>query len=270
MLNKFLPCVALCLSLLAPGASQASQKMDPAEWTVSDLTGMIALNSIEERNSLFTVSFKNTSAEVITAAAVSFKDDAHHYQDWLNAESAGLAPGQTFDVTVGPEEMTNHRIRIEAILFEDGGGKGSDVQQDIMNFHRFGQILEGTRIGNIMRNRPLSHDDSSMNALTKKIGKLPTSSDDAFSSLEGVGVPGISIAGLKNKSEKLRNAFFWGVSTTRERALQQVENVRQLPVVSTDEKMPSRATVLSFVQEQYEMQNRKAAALLVRMQRGRQ
>ena len=138
-----------------------------------------------------------------------------------------------------------------------------------MNFHRFGQILEGTRIGNILRNRPLSHDDSGMDALARKIGRMPNSPEDAFNSLVGVDVPGISIAALEQNSKKLRDAVFWGVSTTRERALRQIDNVRLLPVLSADENVPSRASVLSFIMEQYDKQNKKAAALLNRMQRGR-
>jgi hypothetical protein len=269
MLNKFLPCIALSLIFFSPGPSQASSKIDSTGWTVNDLTGALALTSIEEQDSLFAVSLKNTSSEMITAVALSFREDAHHYQDWLNAESPGLAPGNTFSVTIGPDDAAHRKIDISAVIFEDGSGKGNTVQLDLMNYHRFGQILEGARIGNILRTRPASHEDAGMKTLTRKIGKTPASSDDAFNSLEGVNVQGISLAALKQNGEKLRNAFHWGVSTTRERALRQMENVKQLPVASTDESMPSRSTVLSFILEQYDKQNKKAAALLDRMQRGR-
>lgn len=269
MLKKFLPCIALCLILFSPGPSQATSKIDPAGWAVNDLTEAIALTSIEGRDLLFTISFTNKSTETITAVALSFRESAHHYQDWLNAESPGLAPGHTFDVTVGPEDMASRKIIISAAIFEDGSGKGNPALVDIMNFHRFGQILEGARIGNILRNRPSSHDDSAINALTRKIGRMPNSSEEAFNSLEGVVVPGIPIATLKQNSTKLRDALFWGVSTTRERALRQMDNVKQLPVLSPDENVPSRATVLSFILDQYDKQNKKAAALLDRMQRGR-
>jgi hypothetical protein len=269
MLKKFLPCIALCLIFSSIGPLQAFSKIDPAGWTVNDVTGALALSSIEERDSLFTVSLKNTSTEMITAVALSFRENSHHYQDWLNADSPGLAPGNTFSVTVGPDDVTHHKIDIAAVIFEDGSGKGSTAQLDLMNCHRFGQILEGARIGNILRNRHASDDDAGMNALAQKIGKMPDSSDDAFKSLEGVHVPGISIATLKLNNEKLRNALHWGVSTTRERALRQMEHVRQLPVASTNANVPSRATALSFILEQYDKQDKKAAALLARMQRGR-
>jgi hypothetical protein len=269
MLNKLLPCIALYLIFFPPGSSLAVSKTDPAEWTVNDLTEAIALTSIEERDSLFTLSFKNRSEETITAIALSFQENAHHYQDWLNAESSGITPGSTFDMTVGPDDMANRKIKISAVIFEDGSGRGNPSQLDLMNCHRFGQILEGTRIGNILRTRAAAHSDSVMNALAQRIGKMPNSSDDAFNSLEGVSVPGISIAALKQNGEKLRNAILWGVSTTRERALRQIENVRLMPVTATDENVPSRTTVISFILEQYDKQNKKASALLTRMQRGR-
>jgi hypothetical protein len=269
MLKRFLSCIALCLIFPSSGPSQASSKIDSTGWTVNDLTGALALASIEERDSLFTVSLKNKSTEMITAVALSFREDAHHYQDWLNAETPGLAPGSTFSVTVGPDDVAPRKIDISAVIFEDGSGKGNTAQLDLMNCHRFGQILEGARIGKVLRNRPASHDDAGMKTLAQKIGKMPDSSDDAFNSLEGVNVPGISIAALKGNGEKLRNALHWGVSATRERALRQMENVKQLPVASTDENVPSRAAALSFILEQYDKQNKKAAALLARTQRGR-
>jgi hypothetical protein len=269
MLYKYWLCFLLCLMFSSPGSSQVSSAQNLAGWTVSDPTGTIALTAIEEHDSMFTLLCKNISTEMITAVALSFRENAQHYEDWLNAESSGLLPGHTFDVTIGPEDAANHTARILAVIFEDGSGKGNAAQLDLMNSHRFGQILEGTRIGDVLRHEPSARDDSEMSRLTQKIGKMPKSSDEAFNSLEGVNVQGISLAALRRNSEKLRNAFFWGVSVTRERALRQMENVRQLPVTSTDETMPSRATVLSFILEQYDKHSKRAAALLAHMQRGR-
>jgi hypothetical protein len=269
MLYRYLLCLALCLVLSFPGFSQDSSGRNPAGWVVLDPTETLALTTIEERDSTFTLSFKNISTEIITAVALSFRENVQQYEDWLNAESTGLASGHSFEVTAGPEDVANRTVRILAVIFEDGSGKGMAAQLDLMNFHRLGQIVEGTRIGDILRNGPPSRNDSGMTLLTQRIGKMPQSSEEAFNSLEKVNVPGISIVALRRNTEKLRNAFFWGVSVTRERALRQIENVKQLPAISTDEKMPSRAAVLSFILEQYDKQNKKAAALLPHMQRGR-
>jgi hypothetical protein len=268
MLYKYWSCLLLGLMFSSPGSSQVPSAVNPTGWTVSDPTESIALTTIEEHDSMFTLSFKNLSTEMVTAVALSFRENAQHYEDWLNAESSGLPPGQTFEVTVGSEDVANRTVQILAVIFEDGSGKGNAAQLDLMNFHRFGQILEGTRIGDILRNGTSLRDDSEMSRLTQRIGKMPKSSDEAFNSLEGVNVPGISIVALRRNPEKLRDAFFWGVSVTRERALRQMENVMQLPATSTDEKMPSRATVLSFILEQYDKHSKRAAALLAHMQRG--
>jgi hypothetical protein len=269
MSKGFSLCVAACLVLFSLDPRPAFSGSELADWGVSDSSGAIELNGAEQQDSMITVSLKNRSSEMITAVAVSFKEDVYHYQDWMNAEPSGLAPGQSFEVTVGAEEGANLKIRISAVLFDDGSGKGDPDQLDIMNLHRFGQILEGGRIRDILRKRNTSHDDASMNALAQKIGKMPLSTEDAFLSLAGVNIPGIPLANLKQSNEKTRNALFWGVSTARERALRQIENVKHLPTVSSDEKVPSRILALSFLQEQYDSQNKKAAALLARMQGGR-
>jgi hypothetical protein len=269
MSNRFSLCFAACLVLFSLAPLPAFSTNELADWGVSDSSGSIELNAAEHQDSMITVSLKNKSSEMITAVAVSFKEDVYHYQDWMNAEPSGLAPGQTFEVTVGADEGANRKIRIAAVLFDDGSGKGDPDQLDLMNFHRFGQILEGTRVRDILRNRRASHDDASLNALAQKIGEMPVSTEDAFLSLAGVNIPGIPLADLKQSSEKMRNALLWGVSTARERALRQIDNVKHLPTVSSDDKVPSRTVVLSFLQEQYESQNKKAAALLARIQGGR-
>ena len=269
MSNRFSFCVAACLILFSLAPLRAFSGNELADWGVTDSSGTIDLNAAELQDSIITVSLKNKSSEMITAVAVSFKEDVYHYQDWLNAEPSGLAPGQTFEITVGADEGVNRKIRIAAVLFDDGSGKGDPDQLDLMNFHRFGQILEGTRVRDILRTRNATLDDAVLSALAQKIGKMPLSSEDAFLSLAEVNIPGIPLADLKRSSEKKRNALFWGVSTARERALRQIENVKHLPTVSSDEKAPSRTVVLSFLQAQYDSQNKKAAALLARIQGGR-
>jgi hypothetical protein len=269
MSNRFSHCVAACLVLISLVPLPAFSRSGLADWSVSDSSGAVELNAAEQQDSMITVSLKNRSSEMITAVALFFKEDVYHYQDWMNAEPSGLAPGQAFEVTVGADEAANRKISISAVLFDDGSGKGDSDQLDLMNVHRFGQILEGARVRDILRNRKASYDDASMNALAQKIGKMPLSTEDALISLAGVDIPGISLANLKQSSEKTRNALLWGVSTARERAVRQIENVKHLPTVSSDEKVPSRTVVLSFLQEQYDAQNKKAAALLARMKGGR-
>jgi hypothetical protein len=269
MSNRFSLCVAAGLVLFSLNPLPAFARSDLADWGVSDLSGAIELNAVEEHNSMVTVSLKNRSSGVITAVALSFRENVHHYQDWMNAEPSGLAPGQTFDVTVGPDDGASRKLIISAVLFDDGSGTGNPDQIDRMNFHRFGHILEGARVRDILRNRNSSHDDASMDALAQKIGKMPLSIEDAFLSLAGVSVPGIPLDQLKQKSEKMRNALFEGVSTARERALRQIENVKQLPVLSADERVPARKAVLSVLFEQYDAQSTKASALIARIQGGR-
>jgi len=269
MSNRFQIIFAVTVILFSVNSLYAASTGNSAAWAVRDLTGTLELSAVDENNPMWTLSLRNKSTSVITAVALSFRTNAHYYQDWLNAEPPGLAPGQTFDVTVSAEDGASRKINLSAVLFEDGGGKGDSDQLEIMNCHRFGQILESSRIKDILLNRDSSNNDSSIDVLSQKVGKLPLSAEDAFLSLAAVGVPGIRLNSLKQSGEKARNAVLWGVSTTRERALRQIETVRQMPALSADGKVPSRSEIFTILQEQYEAQNKKALSLLTRMQGGR-
>lgn len=269
MFNRFSLFVAACLLMFALDPLSAAAGSDLSAWSTTDLTGAIELSAIDEGGPMWTLSFRNKSTEIITAVAVAFKSSAHYYQDWLNAEPSGLAPGQTFDLTVSPDEGANRKVEISAVLFDDGGGKGDQTHLDVMHRHRFGQILESTRIKEILRSRRSSIDDASVNSLLQKLGKLPLSAEDAFISLAGISVPGIQLDSLRQSDEKMRDAVLWGISTARERALHQIEAVKQLPIRSADEGTAPRSTFLSVLQDQYETQNRRALSLLSRMQGGR-
>jgi hypothetical protein len=50
------------------------------------------------------------------------------------------------------------RVRISAVLFDDGSGKGEAAELDIKNLHRMGQILEASRVRNILQNRKPEDD----------------------------------------------------------------------------------------------------------------
>ena len=269
MFNRFILFVAACLMIFTLDPLRAATRSDLSAWNTTDLTGAIELSAIDEASAMWTLSFRNKSEEVITAVALAFKTSAHYYQDWLNADPSGLAPGQTFNLTIPPDDGANRKVEISAVLFEDGAGKGDQTHLDVMQRHRFGQILESTRIKDILRNRRSSIDDASVNSLLQKLGKLPLSAEDAFVSLAGVSVPGIQLDSLRQSDEKLRDAVLWGISTTRERALHQIEAVKQLPIKAIDDGAAPRSTVLSVLHEQYETQNKKALALLSRMQGGR-
>jgi hypothetical protein len=268
MFSRYSLFIAACLILFALAPPPAVSQNLAAGWTVHDPTGAIALDSVEEHDSVLTMVFKNRSAAVITAVTLSFKEGAYHYQDWFTAEPSGCAPGQVFEIAIGPDESTHRKVRIAAVLFEDGSGKGDPSQLDRMNLHRFGQIMEATRIRNIFQGRTKSDDDAAIGNLSRKIGKMPNSVAEAFESLESVRVPGISLSNLKQHDEKARNALLCGLSITREGALRHLENVKQLPMVSPDEKTPSRGSFLSFIQDLYDKQNKKGVALLHRMQGG--
>jgi hypothetical protein len=269
MPNRFPFYIAACLIFCSLEFLQAATRGDLSAWSTTDLTQAVELSAVYEDSSMWTVSFKNRSTEAITAVAVSFKADAHHYQDWLNAEPSSLAPGQTFDLTIAAEDGMNRKVKISAVIFEDGSSKGDETQVDIMQCHRFGNILESTRIKDILRNRRPSNDDAGINSLLQKLGTLPLSAEDAFISLVGISVPGIKVDSLRQSGEKSRNAVLWGVSTARERALHQMESIKQLPVTSENDATASRTTVLSVLQEQYDAQSKKAHALLLKMQGGR-
>jgi len=268
MFNRISLFVAACLIVCSIGITQAAARSDLATWSTTDLTGAIELSAVDANGPMWTLSFRNRSAEFVTAVAVSFKENANYFQDWLNAEPAGLPPGQTFDLTISQDDGAPRKVTISAVLFEDGSGKGDQLPVEVMQRHRFGQILESSRVKEIIRNRRTSGDDASLDSLMQKLGTLPLSAEDAFISLAGVSIPGIQLDSLRKSEEKLRDAVLWGVSTARERALHQIEAVKHLPIKAANAASPSRTAVLSVLQEQYETQNRKALALLARMQGG--
>lgn len=268
MSSRYSLCIAACLILfaMAPPAMSQNQTTD---WSLVDTTGVFELGAVEAHDSAFTVSLKNKSASVVTAIAFSFKPGTNHYMDWFSSEETGLEPGRSFSATSGPEESADRKMHILAVLFDDGSGKGEIFQMDRMNFHRFGQILEATRIRDILQSRRQPENDTAIGELGRKIGKMPASADEALGSLKTVRVPGLSLAEIKSRGEKLQEALFWGVSITREGVLRHIENARKMPTVSADEKAPSRASFLSFLQDVYDRQNQKGIALLQRMKGGR-
>ncbi len=268
MLTRFSFCVTACLILCSLDLL-AGAKDDLSSWRTTDRTQAIELASIDESGPMWTLSFKNKSTDVITAVALSFKADAHYYQDWLNAEPSGLAPGQSFNLTISHEHAADRKVEISAAIFDDGSGKGDQTQLEVMQCHRLGQILESSRVKEILRSRRSTQDDASMNALLQKLGKLPLSAEDAFMSLAGTIVPGIQLDSLRKSGEKSRDAVLWGVSTAREKAMHQIEAVKQFPVISANDEHASRAAILSILQEQYDAQNTRALSLLDKTQGGR-
>ena len=261
--------VIACLVLFAfappPGHSRGAEQ----NWTVNDLTNAIALSAVETQDSFSKLSLMNKSPEVVTAVALLFKAGTHHYEDWLGSESEGLAPGENFEIMVGPDEAADRKIKIVAVLFQDGGGKGDASQIDVMNLHRFGQILEQSRIHDILKSGRDPAGDEGINDIVQKIGHIPRSAGEALESLDSFSVPGISIADLKRTGGNSRDAILWGVSTAREEALREMQAVKELPLSSADKRVPSRAEFLSFMRGTYEKRNQRGTELIRQMKGGR-
>lgn len=259
--------IAGCLILTALASPPA--RSSTAGWTFTDPTGALALEAANVAEPLSTVSLKNKSGEVITAVALSFIPGVHHYEDWIDADKPGLDPGESFEIVIGADESAGRKLEILAVIFDDGGGKGDSSHLEVMKCHRFGQILESSRVESILRTGRDKLDDRRVNDLARKIGRRPLSVDEAFSSIEQVTVPGLSVAALKMHGPRGRDAVLWGVSTAREGAMREVEMLKELPLTADDNQKADRAAFLSFVREKYGKRSQRGIAFINRMKGGR-
>ena len=230
------PCIATLVFLITGGqfASRLAAQDLLRGWTTNQGTDALVLSKVREDWPSTTLSLRNTSSKSITAIAASSPpgvDTYHHFYDYLDSGSAGLGPGETYNLRISPEEASlnaHHVLNVDAVIFADGSAEGSRPDIDFMNAMRLGRVLETERIrGHLARTDERFLD---VDKLAESIGVLPNSPEDAFASLSDVSLPDLSVADFPpNGGAKSLRAFLGGVRNARQEALWKMEELRKLP-----------------------------------------
>ncbi len=264
--------VALLGLFYAAGSSSLEAQDARQGWNFDPKTSAVVLTAVESSEALTTFSFKNVSERVISAFAVAFgansRNRTNRYQDWFGAEPAGLSPGEVFNLTIGTREalsFTDRTLQIAAVIFEEGAGEGSSSHIRFLNSRRIGQMLETEHVRKILGTQEsLRMDDEGIKALTRKVGSLPETNEEAFESLEGTHLPDVEVQDLRLTDAGTLTGFLAGVRLAREDALHMIDKLQELPESSSDSGALTRAIVLFRLQQMYEEKSARHHSFLDR------
>ncbi len=261
MLTRYRRSCTAALVLLTTGGQFASRLAAQdllRGWTMNQRTGALVLAKLREDGLSTTLTLRNASDKPITAIATSSPpgvDTYHHYYDYLDSGSAGLGPGATYNLRIGPEEasLNTHRVlNVDAVIFADGRAEGSQSDIDFMNAMRLGRVIETERIRSKLARPDAQYLD--VDSLAEGIGVLPESPEDALASLSDVSLPGLSVADFPpNGGVDSLRAFLGGVRNARQEALWKVEEIRGLPArTPSGPGVRSQATSIMALRQDYE------------------
>jgi hypothetical protein len=104
--------------------------------------------------------------------------------------------------------------------------------------------------------------------LARKIGRLPEATADAFSSVEAVVLPGVSVRELKNAPEGVLAHFTQGVQGARFKMQRKVEELRKLPETARGGREATQSSSISDLKKSFEEKSRKNRAFCERMKGG--
>jgi hypothetical protein len=249
----------------------------------------VQLKSVEESGTTTILSLKNVSEKPITAFVVAFTNSQEgNFQSHgcFSAETSCLAPGTVFPITYMTSDLLavpDHTILITAILFEDGTSKGSDRDVEFISSFYLGMMFEAERIKNILvspmgsnvnnKKEIASADeqdvsDEDLNAIAAAIGSVPQSPQGAIDSLNSVSLPGVSLDDVRTGGSVTRHAFFTGVSSIRQRALREVDELRRKPITFGVVKVLTRTARFAELRRKYEEMSLKHHAICERLQGG--
>jgi hypothetical protein len=141
---------------------------------------------VEESDAETTFLFQNSSTKPISAFSFAFDDSTTHTVDFLEADNALLPKATCPFVTVNTNlRESDHVVRLLAVVFTDASSDGAQSALDWIHAKRLGRILEAERVGRLLDSAGQGVDDASIATLLAKIGTLPTSAEQAASSLAG-------------------------------------------------------------------------------------
>jgi hypothetical protein len=249
--------------LIAAVAGLFAAAQDPLRgWKVNAKTGALALVAVEESPREITFLFRNVSGRMITGWAFSFGADDQRrrtdYRERFGGATEGLAPGEVDRLSIGSQEVseyTERAVETSAVIFADGGSEGSPDLLSNMNYWRLGWMLETERVKRVLNAdgaRKAQMDDANLAILIQKIGTLPESPAEAVASVQEERLPGVAVAEIRRADSQSLRHFLSGVREARERGVRKLEQLGSLPVLSSEPKTRSRASVFSRLRQEYE------------------
>jgi hypothetical protein len=271
------PASALLILLIAAVATSFAAAQDPLRgWKVNAKTNALALVAVDESPRDITFFFKNVSGRTITAWIVLFGPDGQDVRrdhlDSFGGVLGGLVPGDAYPVSIGAQEASQYAdrtVEVSAVIFADGGSEGSPRSLSYMNHWRLGWMLETERVARLFRTADAGDlDDASIGALTERLGKPPGSPVEALASVQEERLPGVSISDIRRADVDSLRAVFTGIHAARNSGLRKLEELRALPLSSSEPQARTRTSAFSRLRQEYEGLSAKDHAYCERMQGG--
>ncbi len=238
--------IAIFAFLLA-GSHQIQPAADPLRgWRTDPKTNALELMSVQETEKLTTFVLKNTSAQSITAFAVTHGNAAYTMDRFLTDTS--IAPGESYSLNVATLDLAGKTrvIELSAVVFEDGTSAGAEKELENITAHRLGCALELQRVKTILDHASsLPPNSKDLEGLGNQIGRIPATLPEAIASLESARLEGVDVRTL-NLGGGQRIAFLSAVRNTRQDAIQKVSQLERLPL--SDPRM-SRSPRLVYLDE---------------------
>jgi len=240
-------CRLLCSVIVAGAAISLPQ--DSHDWTVSQKMQALVLDKVQKQPYGVVFSLRNVSGKAITAIATSSPPvDRSRYSrhlDYLDGSCTmlvtgaslewkcnlgALADGATEDWQIGQPEAdsnTQRVLNIDAVIFDDGTSEGSRREIRIMNAMRLGNVLETERITNLLARS--NTDSRDVDALARRVGSQPRSTDEALASLKDTYDSELPPAVFDGEDAGARrHAFAVGVATARGEATHNLNEITRL------------------------------------------
>ena len=183
----------------------------------------------------------------------------NHYIDYLDSDLGGLRPGEVYQLRIPGRAVSNGAtFQLNAVIFADGTKEGSRPHLAYLESGRLGVILETERVKAILESQPLSSGaDEGVDAIIALVGSLPSSVEEARSSLGSTRVQGTSLNDMNTADEDTLHAFLEGVRNAREGCQRRLAEVKHAPAISAGAGVMTQSGAASALRQMY---GKKSAA----------
>lgn len=252
-------CIAV-LTLFVAGQCRIILAFDDSlsGWRVNSLGDALQLSSVEELPTGIAFNLTNKSDKVITAYSICFGSDGLfnncHEVDWSTDDSsAGLVEGKSDKVILSLNETAQYKnriLQIAAVLFEDGSTEGTQDRVTYLHVKRLGRTLELYRSLSIISSfMDSAMNDSDIENLKNEIGHVPTEFNEQLANemanARDKFIPQLALPNFAKLSNIIRLSFVTGISTTRNRVVFTIMDMRTHPIISADKHVATRAIYMS-------------------------
>jgi len=201
------------------GAALGLAAGDPLQgWKAVDQTGalqLVAVRTSDDPMKTMTLVLQNQASKGISAFSVSFGASTNGDRASQTEECFGSAtpvcasPGSA--VSLYASAPDSRVLNVDAVVFSDGSGAGTQSEIDAIQYSRLGLMFETERIWGI-----LEASNADFATIRSALGGLPQSLDETFASLAGVKLPGITLDRVRQAGSRTLSSFFSGVRNGRE------------------------------------------------------